>query len=467
MNRVKVAGAVASTTGATLYLDTGKTVELRNTDSATQSILEELARVLKIGETVEIDLDDYSVYKIAEKKTGGVLSFISTKSKEFLSMFGKKAVKDNQREQLVGVINGTFVPDVEKIERYIAHAVKQTDMKGFQRFMERIARGPQHNHVASELLEFMSRGDLPIADDGCIVAYKVLTTGYAQHRNKGYYVDCHTHRVTQRLGSRVYMAENLVDPSRRKECSTGLHIARRGYLGQFGGDIITLVKIAPEDVICVPEGEPNKMRVRAYHIVGVIPQHMHEVLRANRPMTADDEAARLLADVLKGNHVGILEEVEIAGPSGGNVTVRPVGTAEKPIVQGNNGKGMALDYDTNGIAIAVLNAEIAKKRMSEEIEAMPSKPEPVVEPIAAEPEAAPVDPAPEKAKVKKVAKPKVAEREEAKPKAVATPLDDATAKQRMADVLRLVGEGKTYQQVGDELGISARTVRRTVAASRK
>jgi hypothetical protein len=122
-------------------------------------------------------------------------------------------------------------------------------------------------------------------------------------------VDCHSKKVKQKLGSRVVMDPKLVDPSRRTECSSGLHIARRGYLNHFSGDTIMMVKIAPEDVIAVPMGEPDKMRVAAYHIVGQIPPNVHAALRSNRPMTGDSTASKMLADVLAGNHVPVLEEV--------------------------------------------------------------------------------------------------------------------------------------------------------------
>lgn len=241
---------------------------------------------------------------------------------------------DAKNETMIAVVdtpNGpAIVPGVENLENHLRQAAKLGSTVGVQRFLERLgAVIGDRGHSVQELLNFMSKGDLPIADDGCIVGYKVLrSTRKEAHYidpndpmpvpTKGYYVDCHSGRVLQRVGSLVQ--QKTVDPSRRTQCSTGLHIARRQYLRGFSGDIITLVKIAPEDVIAVPEGEPDKMRARAYHILGEIPKNEHDRLRNNQPIEGM-VAKQMLGMALRGEHIGIIEDVIIGGAMGKGIEV--------------------------------------------------------------------------------------------------------------------------------------------------
>jgi hypothetical protein len=134
-------------------------------------------------------------------------------------------------------------------------------------------------------------------------------------------VDCHTGRVAQRVGSKVQMADNMVDPDRRKECSNGLHIARRSYLRGFGGDAIVLVKIEPEDVIAVPEYDNSKMRVCAYHIIADVTDLAFSTLKSNKPMTEEPSLAKLLGEVLAGKHAPVSEFVTIRGQNGTDIEV--------------------------------------------------------------------------------------------------------------------------------------------------
>ncbi|MEL2330844.1 hypothetical protein, partial [Klebsiella pneumoniae] len=86
----------------------------------------------------------------------------------------------------------------------------------------------------------------PIADDGCIVIYKLLLKDGPSDHKEFSYRDIHSQKVPQSVGTLVCMNESLVDPDRRNECSNGLHVARRQYLGNFSGNVCVLAKVAPE-----------------------------------------------------------------------------------------------------------------------------------------------------------------------------------------------------------------------------
>lgn len=393
MTTVTVAGAIASAHGITLYLTTGKEMNLPNDSWKTQAILDKVLPVVARRQTVELELDEFSMENKIEEKTNGVISFIRATMEQLGQMIadlqgGKPIVKTAANSvdvsgngDLAAIVKDdkgkqTIIPGAEKLRRQIDHAATTGNVKGLTAFMKRLA-GIKTQHTVQELLTFMEKGDLPIADDGCIVAYKVLRSTYKYDDKKvgeGIFVDCHTGKVKQKLGSRVAMPVEKVDHSRRTQCSNGLHIARRGYLGNFSGDVITIVKIRPEDVAAVPEREPDKMRVAAYHIVAVLPQEVHGTLRSNQGMTGNEQAAQILADVIAGNHIGVTQEVTINGPHGDNVKYWDTGLKAAPKA-GVSGKAAAIEESVGDKKIDPITpkavraaAEAAKKAAAESTE---------------------------------------------------------------------------------------------------
>lgn len=225
-------------------------------------------------------------------------------------------------ETVVAVMpeSGTLVSGVEKLDIQIqAVAAKLGSAVGVQRFFERVA-SVKRNHSVSDLLTFMQKGELPIADDGTVLVYKRLQST----RTPGVFVDCHSKKVTQRVGSHVFMDEKLVDANRRVDCSNGLHVARRDYLTAFHGDVTVLAKLAPEDVIAVPHSDARKLRAKGYHIIAQLSDKDARLVNSNRPM----KDTVLLGNAVAGNHIGIIETVEITEAKGGGLIITPV--TEKP-----------------------------------------------------------------------------------------------------------------------------------------
>ncbi len=361
-NTVVIVAAIAGAKGITLYHEDGKETNLSLDGWRTREIMAQVTPLINRTGKAEIDLATLDVHEAFAKKSGGLFSFVREKIASVRSWFKPTAEDEASKnleafqasaeveghkygvsadpasETVVAIVDGKRLPGVDALEKHIERAVETNDTEGVANFMRRCAAViDKRGHSIQELLNFMRRGDLPIAKDGSIIAYKVLKTNA-----KNQIVDCHSGKVTQRVGSRVVMDEKLVDPSRRTQCSSGLHIARRAYLGMFGGDIIMLVKIAPEDVIAVPVGEPDKMRVAAYHIVAEIPRQVHSELRSNLPMTTDSTAGKLLADVIAGNHMPVIEEVRITEAKGGGVVITPLAN-EVEITAGISGEAKALD----------------------------------------------------------------------------------------------------------------------------
>lgn len=226
------------------------------------------------------------------------------------------------KDTIIAVVDNKIVPGVEKIKSQFAHASKN-GTAAVEAFLSRVA-GIERKHSVEDLLKFMERGDLPIAEDGSIIIYKLLKT---KGNDDGTFYDVHSGNVPQKVGSYVCMDEKMVDHNRHQECSNGLHVARRGYLGSFSGNIMVLAKVAPEDVIAVPHGDANKMRVCGYHIIMRLPENLKKLLQSNNPMTGEPEGKSLLAAAIAGKHIGRIEEVRIRGSYGGDVLVTPLGEA--------------------------------------------------------------------------------------------------------------------------------------------
>lgn len=230
-----------------------------------------------------------------------------------------QTVPDGQEgDTMIAVVGGQVIAGVEKLKNHIAHAALK-DAVGFNAFMERISKvAAKRRHSVEDLLKFLEKGDLPIADDGSIVAYKRLKTSGSK------IVDVHSGKVFQEVGSFVHMDENMVDHNRGQDCSHGLHIARRGYLKSFSGDVTVICKINPEDVIAVPQYDANKVRVCGYHIVAKLSKEQADKVCSNNPMTSGDEASQLLlGNILAGNHTGITEYVKITESFGGGLVITP------------------------------------------------------------------------------------------------------------------------------------------------
>jgi hypothetical protein len=225
-------------------------------------------------------------------------------------------------DTIIAVVGDTIIPGMERIKTQFARASKLGSTQGVEAFLQRLASViDKRSHSVEDLLKFLERADLPIADDGTILIYKVLRT-----YGKDTYVDCHTQKVEQWVGAYVCMDEKLVDHNRNNECSNGLHVARRGYIRGFNGDVCVLAKLTPEDVIAVPTYDANKMRVCGYHIIAELTKEQYNLLNRNEPITKLEDGKQLLAKALSGQHIGKTHEVRITAQHGGGVQVKKLGT---------------------------------------------------------------------------------------------------------------------------------------------
>lgn len=380
--KITVVAAAVNQEELTLYRPDGSTEIIPQGDPRVRKILEQIQPAILRGEQVEVDLADLQEnhYKEVEKQTNGLIRFFKVARTKIKSFF------ETQNDQVTPIPNGTFgvlpkpedvtaapvptqeqkltaaidtiistakpamsrediksdemvvavvetkegpklIPEAQNLKGQVTHSSLHKSAKGLQAFMERISKIiGERRHSVEDLLKFMEKGDLPIADDGCIIIYKVLN-----RHNDGSYRDVHSGNVKQKIGSYVFMAPEMVDPNRRNECSNGLHVARRKYIGSFPGTNCVIAKVKPEDVIAVPDYDANKMRVCGYHIIEELTPEEHNLLSKNRPITECETGRLRLARIVAGDHPTHNETVEITGHKGAGLKINSVAAIKQSV----------------------------------------------------------------------------------------------------------------------------------------
>ena len=134
------------------------------------------------------------------------------------------------------------------------------DLKPLTNFLSRLLKNPSFRAVQG-LYRFLEASDMPITDDGCFLAYKIVRSDYK---------DIHSGTFDNSVGAEPRVERNEVDEDPDKTCSYGLHVCSRGYVGNFGGrdSRLMLVKVDPAKVVAVPRDYNDaKMRVTGYDVI--------------------------------------------------------------------------------------------------------------------------------------------------------------------------------------------------------
>lgn len=396
-NVISVVAAVVDVRKLTLYKPDGTTYVIPQGDPRVARILAEVTPVLAPadGSIATVDISQENHYSNYEKKSGGLIKLFRVARNLLNTLFPDEPAKaapgvvgqlptpqvhnmqaaiadimqnaipashpdfsdegtDGQHatHTIVAEVDGVLVPGVENLKSQMINATGiGGSTVGLDNFMKRMASVvDKRQHSVQDLLNFMKRGDLPVADDGCIVIYKAL-----RRRGEGY-VDIHSGNVPQKIGSFVHMDESLVDHDRRNECSNGLHVARRQYLSGFPGDVCVLAKVRPEDAIAVPSYDANKMRVCGYHILFELSPEDYKSVMNNKPFTTGAAAQKMLGAVMSGNHVGIMEYVKITGQRGTGIQITAGEAApEKALVPDRNATAISESPEESAPVVPVLD----------------------------------------------------------------------------------------------------------------
>lgn len=139
-------------------------------------------------------------------------------------------------------------------ERILSMIKMKLPVDPLVKFLDRIELNPSHR-VIKELFNFLDKGQLPLTQDGCFLARKVV---------RGDFMDYHSGTVNWAPGETPEMPRNQVDDDPDRTCSKGLHVYNREYGKGFmspGGKFL-VVEVAPEDVVAIPyDYNGAKMRI--------------------------------------------------------------------------------------------------------------------------------------------------------------------------------------------------------------
>lgn len=132
------------------------------------------------------------------------------------------------------------------------------------RFMEKVNENPSMRSVTG-LYEWLEKSKLPIAPDGDIIAWKIVSAEYR---------DIYTGQFDNSIGKTVEVVRNNVDEDPDRTCSYGLHFCSSEYLPYYGtssGSRVVVVKINPRDVVAFPRDyNTSKGRACRYEVIGEV-----------------------------------------------------------------------------------------------------------------------------------------------------------------------------------------------------
>lgn len=143
--------------------------------------------------------------------------------------------------------------------------------------------------AVKELYPFLEFGKMPITEDGHFLAYK---------RVRGDYKSVHDGKTDNSVGTIVEMPRNKVDEDKDRTCSHGLHFCSHGYLSNFSGEKVVVLKVNPRDVVAIPADYNNtKGRACRYEVVGElspaeVEKAMHDGLWGSSVISDYDDADR-------------------------------------------------------------------------------------------------------------------------------------------------------------------------------
>ena len=129
--------------------------------------------------------------------------------------------------------------------------------------MENLMQNPSNRSVA-QFYGFVEKNNLPITEDGYILAFKKVRKDY---------MDIHSGTISNHIGAVIEMDRNLVDDNPDSHCSSGLHFCSESYLSNFGSanDPVMIMKINPADVVSIPtDYNGAKGRCCKYEVVAEV-----------------------------------------------------------------------------------------------------------------------------------------------------------------------------------------------------
>ncbi len=183
------------------------------------------------------------------------------------------------------VVNGIVALDgveiIGSLQEKLSRMIREDhNIDHFGAFIRNLRQNPSRSAV-KELYDFLSYAELPITENGTLLAYKGVNNDYwsckaGSTKLKKGKVD-NTGRIFNGVGEEIECDRVEVDDDRRNECSNGLHVGSHNYAVKFGSRTV-VVEVNPKDVVSVPlDCECQKMRVCGYKVIS---DYSHEIKSA-------------------------------------------------------------------------------------------------------------------------------------------------------------------------------------------
>ena len=145
--------------------------------------------------------------------------------------------------------------------RLIDMAESRSNLEPFENFLDNLYLNPSKRAI-DETYRFMQANDLPMTNDGCLLAYKSVTSDFK---------DKYSRSLDNSPGALVDMPRNAVNDDPTETCSDGLHFCSISYLRDFywgSNDKLVAVKVNPKDIVSIPIDYNNsKARCCEYTVV--------------------------------------------------------------------------------------------------------------------------------------------------------------------------------------------------------
>lgn len=362
-NLKKLVSMIVGDDKLTLITIEGEIIDIQNGDMYdTGKMVDDFTPQLTGLTAVEVDLDDYLTIKQAlfpdDFEDDGQIIVRVVEGKEIKGIFFplkiEVSVKDGDDE--------VIVPDVQNLAPQLNRAI-DTNSSSVRNFLNRITPVIKDRlHSAEDLMKFIEKSDLPLTDAGEIIAYKRV------NKKGDDYVDCHTGKVVQNIGSRVYTDAEKVDPDRTRACSNGLHVGSLQFMKSYRGGHTLVCLVKPEDFIAVPEYDTTKCRVCEYRVIGVLSDEDRDTINSGKHITTEG-FGKLIADAVAGIMPPILYDVYVEGRGDTTSTARddeqaataPVPKKKAKEVKPKTGKSLLEDTPKDTGKKVVEKAKTAKK----------------------------------------------------------------------------------------------------------
>lgn len=208
---------------------------------------------------------------------------------EFTALFDPAETIAKHFEKLterVSVANGRIYLDGDEMHNALTEQVLRVmddggEFEPLVNFYEKLAANP-NDHSREQAYSWLASHEFTITEDGDVIGYKgvKLVSDAGEHGEHTYESgnagkatvngEVFEGRIPNPIGAVVEMPRSEVQHDPSRGCSTGLHVGTFNYAQTFASGGMLEVLINPRDIVSVPSGEDEKMRVCRYTVLDTI-----------------------------------------------------------------------------------------------------------------------------------------------------------------------------------------------------